>query len=149
MIIYRLSHNDYANDLSGSGAKLYGGRWNSVDVNALYTTENISLAVLEILVHIKQFRSPINYSLVSIEIPKTIEPIVITNAKLKRHWKDDISYSQFIGDEFLKSSHGLILKIPSAIIDQENNFLINPKHPDISKVKIIATKDFKFDKRLY
>jgi RES domain-containing protein len=149
MIIYRLTNNDFINDLSGNGAKLYGGRWNSVGINALYTTENISLAVLEVLVHVKKYKSPMNYSLVSLEIPKTIQPIIITNEKLKHSWKNDISYSQFIGDEFVKSSQGLLLKLPSAIVDLENNFLINPKHPDISKVKIIDAKIFEFDKRLY
>ena len=149
MIIYRLSNSEFANDLSGNGSKLYGGRWNSVGVNALYTTENISLAVLEILVHIKLFKLPPHYNLVSIEIPRTIEPVIISHKKLKQSWKDDVAYSQFIGNEFLRSSQGLILKVPSVIIEQENNFIINPKHPDIKKVMITENKVFEFDKRLY
>jgi len=149
MIIYRICNSEFIDDLSGTGAKLYGGRWNSMGLNALYTTENISLAVLEVLVHTKMFKSLPDFSLATIEIPKTIEPVIITNEKLKRNWKDDISYTQFIGNEFLKSLQGVVLKIPSAIIGEENNFLINPKHPEISKLKIVSSKEFEFDKRLY
>ena len=54
-----------------------------------------------------------------------------------------------MGDEFLKSSNELLLKVPSVIVDQENNFIINPKHPGIAKVKITSTKIFEFDERLY
>ena len=53
MIVYRLANGEFTHDLSGKGAKLYGGRWNSFGLPAVYTTEHISLAVLEILVHVK------------------------------------------------------------------------------------------------
>ena len=69
MIVYRLTSGQYTNDLSGTGAKLYGGRWNSPGLAALYTTEHISLAVLEILVHMKAYRRPLDYHLVVLEVP--------------------------------------------------------------------------------
>src|SRR5437660_682630 len=119
MIIYRLTNSEFIKDLSGTGSKLYGGRWNSVGMNAIYATENISLAVLEILVHVRNYKRPLDYNLVSIEIPETIKPVIIYKEKLKRNWKDDANYSQSIGDEFLKNSHALLLKVPSAIVDQE------------------------------
>jgi RES domain-containing protein len=149
MILYRLTNGEFIHDLSGTGAKLYGGRWNAPGFNALYTTENISLAVLEILVHIKKYKRPIDYHLVTIDIPQTFSPAIINKEKLKRNWKDDVSYTQFMGDEFLKSSNELLLKVPSVIVDQENNYIINPKHLGISKVKITSTKLFEFDERLY
>ena len=78
MIVYRLTSGDHINDLSGTGSKLYGGRWNSVGLNATYTTENISLAVLEVLVHIKKYRLPLDYHLVTISIPDNIiKPVTI------------------------------------------------------------------------
>jgi len=149
MILYRLSSGDYKNDLSGTGAKLFGGRWNSAGLNALYTTEHISLAVLEILVHIKSYRQPLDYHLITIEIPESANIITIDHTKLKRNWKDDFAYGQFIGDEFLIDRQSLALKVPSAIIEEENNLLINPAHPDAAKLKIRSTKIFMFDKRLY
>jgi RES domain-containing protein len=149
MTLYRLTNGAYINDLSGNGAKLYGGRWNSVGLPALYTAEHISLAVLEILVHIKSYRKPLDYHLIAIEIPAEVSLVSIDQQKLKKNWKDDIEYLQVIGDEFLKSKQSLVLKIPSAIIDTENNFMINPAHPDAGKIKIRTSKLFIFDKRLY
>ncbi len=149
MIVYRLTSGEYTHDLSGTGAKLYGGRWNSPGLPALYTTEHISLAVLEILVHIKAYRRPLNYHLITLEIPDPVNTVTIDQQKLKKNWKDDIPYNQFIGDGFLNSSQSLVLKTPSAIIEEEHNFMINPLHPDAAKLKIKASKIFIFDKRLY
>ncbi len=149
MIIYRLSSGDYMNDLSGTGSKLYGGRWNSVGMKAIYTTENISLAILEILVHIKKYKRPLDYHLVTISIPDSIKPVIIIKEKLKKNWKDDAAYSQFMGDEFLKNGQSLVLKVPSVIVEQEYNFILNPGHADAGKIKIVSTKLFEFDKRLY
>lgn len=148
MIMYRLASGDYIKDLSGNGSKVYGGRWNSVGMNALYCTENISLAVLEILVNVKKYKRPLDYHLLTISIPDSIKPLVINASKLKKNWKDDLSYSQFMGDGFLKTQQSLILQVPSAIVEPENNIIVNPKHADASKIKIISAKLFEFDKRL-
>lgn len=149
MNIYRLTIGEYVNDLSGTGSKLFGGRWNSVGLNAIYTTENISLAILEVLVHVKKYNCPIDYHLLTISVPDNIKPTIITTGKLKKNWKDDPAYTQFMGDEFIKSKQSLVLKVPSVIVDQENNFILNPTHSDAPKIKIISTRLFKFDKRLY
>ena len=149
MIIYRLTNGDHIKDLSGTGSKLYGGRWNSVGLNAIYTTENISLAILEILVHVKKYKCPLDYHLLTISIPDSIKPATISTEKLKKNWKDDPAYSQFIGDEFLKTKQSLVLKVPSVIVEPENNFILNPAHTDATKIKIVSTRLFEFDKRLY
>ena len=149
MIVYRLTSGEFSNDLSGTGAKLYGGRWNSSGLPALYTTEHISLAVLEILVHIKNLQTPLNYYLITLEIPENAPLVSIAYKKMKRNWKDDPSYLQSMGDEFLSSKLSLVLKVPSAIIEAENNFIINPAHPDMTKIKILNAENFIFDKRLY
>lgn len=150
MILYRLTNGEYIHDLSGTGAKLYGGRWNSAGLPALYTTEHISLAVLEILVHIKSYRSPLNYHLVTLELPGEKQLVSsIDQGKLKKNWKEDIEYGRFMGDEFLNAHQSLVLKVPSAIIEQEFNYMINPTHPDAGKIKITASQNFTFDKRLY
>jgi len=138
MTIYRLASGEYKKDLSGNGSRLYGGRWNSVGM----------LAVLEILVNLKKFKQPADYHIVTITIPDHIKPAVIMGSRLKKGWKDDYTYSQYIGDEFLRTQQSLFLKVPSAIVEPENNFIINPRHPDSGKVKITSTKIFEFDKRL-
>ena len=148
MIVYRLAVEMYKNDLSGDGAKLYGGRWNSAGLSVVYTTENISLAVLEILVRTDVHFIPLIYYLIKIDIPDSIQPHEITTAKLKNEWKDDVGYTQWMGDEFIKSNK-LLLKVPSAIVDQENNYILNPEHSDFKKINIITVKKFQFDKRLF
>ncbi|MBC7890053.1 MAG: RES family NAD+ phosphorylase [Ferruginibacter sp.] len=149
MITYRLAIEIYKNDLSGNGAKLNGGRWNSVGLPVLYTTKNISLSVLEILVRTDMQLIPLTYHLLKIEIPESIHPLSITTGQLKKDWKDDLEYTQWMGDEFFKLNQLMLLKVPSAVIDEENNYLINPEHSDFKKVKIIAVKKFLFDKRLF
>jgi RES domain-containing protein len=149
MIVYRLAAALYKNDLSGKGAKLFGGRWNSAGLAVLYATENISLAVLEILVRTDMQTIPLTYHLIKIDIPDDVQPLSVTAAKLKTTWKDDIGYSQWMGDEFIKLNRQLLLKVPSAIVEEENNYILNPEHPDFKKVKIAAVKKFQFDKRLF
>jgi RES domain-containing protein len=149
MIIYRLATEKYKDDLSGTGAKLFGGRWNSKGIPALYTTENISLSVLEILVRTDKQTIPLSYHLIKLSIPDTVQVVAITADKLKKGWKDDIGYTQWMGDEFIKSGSSLLLKVPSAIVEDENNYLINTMHPDFKKIKILAATSFHFDKRLF
>lgn len=149
MIIYRLAVQQFADDLSGSGAKLMGGRWNVPGLPVLYTTENISLAALEILVNAERQYIPPTYQLLKLLLPDTVEISSISKDKLKKQWKDDFEYTQWIGSEFLKQNKNLVMKVPSAVVDEEHNFLFNPGHSDFKKLKIVATSHFQFDKRLH
>ena len=147
MITYRLTTGKFANDISGTGAKLNGGRWNPVGIGVLYTSQFISLAILEILVRASKNTSPDSYTLTSFEIPEN-SICQIEFKKLKSDWKFDLSYSQGIGEDFLKGKQSLCLMVPSAIVPQENNFLLNPFHTDFKKIKIIGSELLELDKRL-
>lgn len=147
MIIYRLTTSEFAGDLSGEGAKIYGGRWNPVGFAALYISEFISLSILEILVRADKFTSPDAYTLLNIQIPEN-SVANIELKKLKDGWQNHIEYTRSIGEDFLKANQTLVLKVPSAIVPQEHNFLINPQHKDFKKVKIISTELLELDKRL-
>ena len=149
MIIYHTATGLYKNDLTGTGAKLFGGRWNSTGLPVLYATENISLAILEILVRADMQTIPLSYHLIKIDIPASVPSQYITTDKLKITWKDDLDYTQWMGDEFIKSNKSLLLKVPSAIVEEENNYIVNPEHSDFKKVKIVAVKKLMFDKRLF
>lgn len=148
MTIYRISNSAFKDDISGMGAKRYGGRWNMPGYPALYTSEHISLCVLEMLVNISLPESKICYHLLQINIPDSFEPVIIAKKKLKANWQDDETYTKFMGTEFLKNEQSLLLKIPSAVISEENNYLINPLHKEFKKVTISNSYPFKFDKRL-
>lgn len=149
MIIYRICNSLHSDDLSGTGAKLYGARWNTKGTPMLYTAENISLALLELLVH-SQFKNfSISLDLVTIQLPASFKAAEISIKKIKANWEKDNGYTQFIGDEFIRNKQDLLMKVPSAIIQEENNFLINPLHPDFKKIKILETRSFKTDERLF
>lgn len=148
MIVYRISKGRYKNDISGMGAKIYGSRWNNIGVAMLYTAEHISLAVLETLVHLRDVEIPTDYWLIKIQLPDDGKTSTIEPGKLKKRWQDDEGYTQFIGSEFIKNNESLILKVPSSIITEEHNFLINPLHKNFTKAKILDSKEFNFDHRL-
>jgi RES domain-containing protein len=148
MIVYRFAHRRFVTDLSGTGARLKGGRWNSIGVPVLYVSTTISLSLLETLVNTKSFDELENLQLAEIEVPE-IAIHRITNTKLKNNWIADTDYTNFIGNEILNANKHLIVQCPSAIVISENNFLINPTHPEFKKVKIKEVKDFYFDDRLF
>ena len=149
MIVYRISNRLFSNDLSGTGAKLHGSRWNSQGIPMLYTSECISLTLLEMLVHTQFEDYALELDLIYIQLPDNIDIKEITLPKLKNNWIDDNDYSRFIGDEFIKSKQSMILKVPSAVVQEEHNFLVNPLHPEFKKIKISKTKSFRPDKRLF
>ncbi len=149
MTVYRICNETYQEDLSGTGAKLFGGRWNSKGIPMLYTSEHISLTLLEMLVHtnFKDFSIPLSLIKISLPVPSSENEIKLS--RLKKEWKDDTSYTKFIGNEFAKSNSELLLRVPSVIVSEEFNVLINPLHKDIKKVKIIEIKSFTTDNRLF
>lgn len=150
MTIYRLVRSEYHDDLSGYAAFLYGGRWNSKGQYAVYAAEHISLAVLEIVVNYDRTTTTLlpSFHLVELAVPDN-EIIEIDRSVLKKSWNTDMDYTRYIGDEFLQSRSDLILKIPSAVIPEENNYLLNPSHKDFKKIVIERSKRYGLDNRLF
>ena len=148
MIVYRITKAKYKNDISGMGAKLYGSRWNPTGVPVLYAAENISLAVLETLVHLEQFELPTEYWLLKIQLPGGVKISSIEISKLKKNWINDEAYTQYIGTQFINNGQSLMIAVPSAVINEECNYLINPAHKDFTKIRIQSTREFNFDTRL-
>jgi RES domain-containing protein len=148
MIVYRFASEQYKKDISGNGARLFGGRWNSKGSPVLYTSNYVSLSVLELLVHNKNYSSYKDPWLISVLIPDYIMPVVLAAEKLAADWNSKPEYTRWIGDQFLNEAGSLVLQVPSSIIPQENNLLINPQHPDFKKIKIIDAVLFELDKRL-
>lgn len=148
MILYRLTRLTYANDLSGAGAKSFGGRWNSKGNAMLYLASSRSLAVLEVLVHLPPSIIPNGYCMVTIEAPDDFE--VVDTEELPQNWTDspdDYNLKQ-IGDRFLSLNKNLLLKVPSSIVTEEFNYLANPLNAAAAKLKILKTEPFSFDDRL-
>jgi RES domain-containing protein len=150
MELYRITQEEYANDLSGNGARLFGGRWNSEGFYALYTSSFRSLALLEILAHTpaKMLESKI-YMLVTIAVPDTPEPHIIDVKKLANGWDapDIRQYTQHMGDIFLSEKKELLLSVPSVLMPEETNYILNPLQTDMKKVKVVHSRRIHFDKR--
>lgn len=148
MVLYRITRNTYANDLSGTGARLYGGRWNNIGRAMVYTASSQSLAILEALVHLPTAIIPDDFCLITIEAPEDI--FVADTALFPPNWNayPEPEILKRTGDFFLKQNEHLLMKVPSAIVKEEFNYLINPVHPKVAEVKILKTEPFTFDVRL-
>lgn len=153
MLVYRISKKEYVKDLNGFGAGLFGGRWNPRGLNMVYTSGSISLASLEFLVHNYHILSSSDVALAEIQISDDDSLVKVVDEKELPHDWSEKSYTplstQEIGNEFLTSS-AYILKVPSAIVPFENNYLLNPMHEAHRETKIRRVIDpFIFDKRLF
>ncbi len=149
MIVYRISNPAYSDDISGTGAKKMGSRWNSMGIPMLYTAGHISLSVLEMLVNTNFKDYNVALDLMYINFPDQQFISKINAGSLKDNWKDDFEYTRFMGDEFTRQNKSLLLQVPSAVIAEEFNYLANPLHSDFKKIKIIKTRSFWPDKRLF
>ena len=149
MLLYRITRCIYANDLSGTGARLYGGRWNNIGKAMVYTASSQSLAILEALVHLPTAIIPDDFCLVTIDAPENV--FVADTSLFPPNWNayPEPEILKRTGDFFLKQNKQLLMKVPSAIVKEEFNYLINPQHPGISKVKIVKSEPFTFDERLF
>lgn len=148
MILYRIANCKYINSLDGMGARLYGGRWNSKGSAMIYTASSRALAVLEVLVHLPPLFTPDNFCIGTIEIPDT-KIFALDINTLPANWKDVSSPAALkqMGNQFLKDGKYLAMKVPSSVVEQEYNYLLNPAHHLISKVKV-KSQPFNFDDRL-
>lgn len=150
MEVFRLSREKFAATLSGTGAALKGGRWNSPGVEMIYTAQNRSLAMAEVAVHFTLATLPDDYKMITIYIPNELNVLEADQTTLPGDWKNfphSIS-TQIIGNTFIEQRKAPVLKVPSAITKGDFNYLINPHHGDFSKIKITDIESFPFDQRI-
>ncbi|MFN8430874.1 MAG: RES family NAD+ phosphorylase [Spirosomataceae bacterium] len=150
MKVFRLSKAEFSRDLSGKGAEIAGGRWNPRGVLVVYTSDSRALCMAEVAVHIPVGLIPKDYKIVEIEIPED-KILEVSKENLPENWNafPEIMETKKIGEEWVKRSEFLILKVPSAVVEGDFNYLINPQNTDINQVKISSVKDFRFDSRLF
>lgn len=147
MLVYRISKRQYVQDMNGTGAKLFGGRWNHIDTACIYTSQSIALAVLEYSVNVNIDFIPRALSLATFEIRdeliKEIKP-----KKLPGDWKDVPApfSTKDLGTKLLRDGVPII-KVPSTVIPMEFNYLINPFF-GTEHFKLIKSEDFIYDLRI-
>jgi RES domain-containing protein len=139
-----------AKAFSGEGARLYGGRWNSAGVAMVYASEHKSLAALEARVHVETTKKIKRYKCFAFHFDEKLME-VFRRASLPKDWQEEPPPPsiQSLGDAWVKAADSVILAVPSVIIPDELNYLINPNHKDFNKIKIEKPTDFAFDPRLF
>lgn len=151
MHLYRIARTSHIRDLAGTGARLYGGRWNHRGTGILYTSPTRALATVEYLVHVPVSLAPANLSIATIELPDDIAADEIDPSVLPCAWRRHPSPPELaaIGTEWTQSpAHALLLEVPSAVVEGEANILIDPLHPEMKKVRLTDTRPYTFDHRL-
>lgn len=148
MRVWRIARERYA-PLDGEGARLVGGRWNSAGRPVVYTSRTAALAVLEVLVWTDPEDVPDDLRLFEIEVPDDASILHLSAASLPAGWTEPGSPEcMALGDRWLDAAGSLALGVPSVVLPEEHNLLINPRHPDAPRVHIVDSRPFAFDLRL-
>lgn len=151
-IVWRLTRPEFADKLDGAGARLFGGRWNSRGQSAVYTSSHLSLSVLEAYVNIPPgLRDDLPaLQAVQLSVPDDAKVRTVRPNELAVLMKaaDPISAARAIGDEWIEAQAEFILVVPSILVPEETNLILNPAHPGMRDVEIVLTRRFHFDPRL-
>jgi RES domain-containing protein len=153
MQLYRLISSRFARDLSGEGARRYGGRWNPKGTAVLYTTTSVSLSVLESLVHQPTTESFLSLVLSTIDIPHDSVIQRLEPEDLPPGWQNYPPPGRLrdLGCAWVTKGETLGLEVPSALLPanvSEKNVLLNPAHPDFQRVRIVEVQPLTLDARL-
>ena len=151
MIVWRIARAARG-ALDGRGARLNGGRWNSEGKAVVYSSATLSLAALEYLVHVEPLLAPSDLLAIEIELPEgagvgaRVEPTQFPTGDWRAYpapeWQSEL------GDMWIEDGTFLWLAVPSAVVPQEYNVLVNPLHARMADVRVASTRAFSFDKRL-
>ncbi len=147
MLVYHLGITKFVKQLTGEGAKLHGGRWNTIGISCLYACESKALCALEFAANVLFDEMPEDLSFTTYEIPDDCR-ITFLQKNLPDDWREvppSVNIQEW-GSKQLKSQ--LAIKVPSVIIPSEFNFVINPFHLDFKKVRIKEVELFSFDSRI-
>jgi len=133
----------------GEGSRRVGGRWNSRGLPIIYTAESAALAALELLVHLGRSRTLPEYVIFSCTFPESMVQVIDVR-ELPLDWRLHPGPSELrrVGDQWARRLHSPVLRVPSAIIHSENNYLLNPEHHSFRRIRISQAQAFEFDTRL-
>lgn len=151
MNAWRLCRQPFAaTALDGLGGLYASGRWHRQGHPIVYAATSPSLAALEVLVHVDPAIAPRDLCLLTLQIPDELGLLHWHAADLPPDWQDTPAPAalQDLGTDWLVSRRSGLLRVPSAVMPVEDNLLLNPSHPDIARVSVVATQPFVFDRRL-
>jgi RES domain-containing protein len=149
--VFRLCRKAFARSpLDGRGGLLVSGRWHTPRRLVTYASASLALASLEVLVHCDLDLVPDDLVAIEIDIPTSVSVAELRPSALPRGWRrypSPVSL-QRLGNAWLDRGAGSVLRVPSAVIPSESNFLLNPAHTDIRKLRVVGKTAFRFDARL-
>jgi RES domain-containing protein len=151
MRVWRICKAEHAaTAFTGEGAILYGGRWHHPGARVVYCSESRALAALEQLVHLHRNQLPPNFVCFAVEIPDALAIHEVRTADLPAAWRRQPGPPALrdIGSRWVESGATVALRVPSAVVPGEHNFLLNPRHPDFGQLAIGEPRAFAFDERL-
>jgi RES domain-containing protein len=152
VFLYRVVPESYAGDLSGEGARLYGGRWNLKGMAAVYTAESASQALLEYVPHFQETCAPPDLVLVTIKAPDTLPIQQITEESLQANWnaRPPIPATAMPGEQWLRERSFVGLRVPSVMLPYGKawNLILNPQHPEFSEICVTEIISLALDPRL-
>ena len=149
--VYRLLRKPFAvNPFDGEGSYRFGGRWSPPGTRLVYTAEQLSLAMIEYLVHINPGQPPKDLMLAKAEIPDDVSRVQIRIKHLPPEWRRYPAPAILakLGASFVQEAKAAVFIVPSALAVSENNWLLNPAHPDFHRIRIHVAEQFQFDPRL-
>ncbi|MFM9969536.1 MAG: RES family NAD+ phosphorylase [Burkholderiales bacterium] len=149
LTVWRLLTARYsASAFTGEGARLYGGRWNKKGVPLVYTADCQALALLEMLAQDEPLHT--RYVMICATIPSNLKIQRITTANLPADWREMGAREELrnLGSEWVRLKTSAVLAVPSVLIPDQTNYLLNPRHPEFAKIEIGKPKEFVTDLRL-
>ena len=150
-LVFRVLRAAYAHTpFDGEGAYRYGGRWSSPGTRLAYASEHQSLAMLEYFVHLDPEDSPDDLVLAVAEVPAKVSGERVAISELPANWRETPAPSELaqIGDNFVKRAENCVLLVPSALAASENNWLINPQHPEFRQIVLHSAEPLHYDPRM-
>jgi len=151
MLLWRIAREIHVDSaLEGVGGLMVSGRWHQRGRPILYTASSAALAALEVLVHVEPLQAPDDLRLLGLELPDELTIEELVPALLPEDWRSVPApkSTQSIGNAWLERRSSVALRVPSVVVPMETNVLLNPRHPDMTRVRISSNEAFRFDSRL-
>lgn len=153
ILLYRISQSKFAQDLSGEGARRFGGRWNLKGTPVIYTSDSTALATLETLVHFSLDLVPRNRSILTLGLPEDLPRREFTFDDLPEQWWVNPAPPKLanLAQEWIDDNSEVALVVPSSVTPESEgrNYILNPNHSDFSQIQIIGVKEYRYDSRFF
>ncbi len=152
LLAWRLIKHKHAGEaFSGEGARRFGGRWNRRGETVVYVSDSLALAALELFVHLSPDEFGLRLVAFRVEIPGAVEVRHVTRDNAPRNWRQEPppASTQTVGSHWLAQNQTAVLRVPSVIVPDECNYVLNPDHPDFKRIKVADPAPFSLDPRMW